>query len=219
MFEVEHDCDAWIRYPEHRWVFNKLEVALRLGYNAGPSGVSVPNSGDYVIRPTYNLSGMGVGARREYIQRGDYNSVKPGEFWCEFFHGPNITVDYEWDTVDDNKVLRPVFAAQGSRSGAELFRFAAWKRIDPPFFSLPSWISQFQNVPRFNIEFIHDRVIEIHLRPGVDFPEGSNHIIPVWTDTTEGHYQMLEKIGFKFKLDSDDANGHLSVGRVGFFYK
>lgn len=221
MLEVEYDCDAWIRYPEHRWVFNKLEVALRLGYNAGPSGVSVPNNGDYVVRPTYNLSGMGVNARRIQLTRGDYSTVKPGEFWCEYFHGPNITVDYKWDTVDGNTVLRPVFAAQGHRAGLglELYRFTEWRRISAPFFQLPTWINEFQNVPRFNIEFIHDRIIEIHLRSGVDFPHGADHLIPIWSDTPDSEYDRLFKLGYKYKDDIDDADGHLPVSRLGFFYK
>ena len=36
MSSLDEDYQAWDAYPQHRWVFNKLEVALKLGYKAGP---------------------------------------------------------------------------------------------------------------------------------------------------------------------------------------
>jgi len=47
---VEEDFEAWNQYPEHRWLFNKLEVALRMGYHAGPSGVPISKPGEYIVR-------------------------------------------------------------------------------------------------------------------------------------------------------------------------
>ena len=216
---VVNDSDAWTRYPQHRWLFNKLELSLRLGYAAGPGGASVPSQGDYIVRPIYNLSGMGVNARRMQLNPGDYHSVKPGEFWCEYFHGPNVTVDYEWDEVEGDTVLRPVFAAQGFRTSPELFRFNAWKRIEPPHWRLPDWINTLQDVPRINIEFIHDRIIEIHLRPGVDFPDGATQIVPIWLDMTDEECNVFFKMGFEMVLNHDDADGHLPTPRLGFFYR
>lgn len=219
MSSVEYDCDAWNRYPRHRWLFNKLELSLKLGYQAGPGGTSVPSHKNYIVRPIYNLSGMGVGARKIKIGPGDHHSVKPGEFWCEYFDGPNVSVDYEWDMVDGERVLRPVFAAQGFRTSPELYRFNAWKRIQPPHWKLPDWISDLQDVPRFNIEFIHDNIIEIHLRPGVDFPEDSTQLIPIWLDMSDDECKFFERKGFKLHLDQDDADGHLPMMRLGFFYR
>lgn len=219
MPDVRFDSDAWNAYPQHRWLFNKLELALRLGYCAGPGGVSVPKDGDYIIRPVYNLSGMGVGARRAQLKRGDTSSVRPGEFWCEYFHGPQITIDYEWGEVNGSFGLRPVFAAQGYRTSQEMYRFSAWHRIDPPHWRLPQWLNTLSDVPRFNIEFIHDQIIEIHLRSGVDFPPGATDIIPIWEDMTDAENQMFLSRGYKLELNYDDADGHLSVSRLGFFYR
>jgi len=219
LYSVIYDSDAWNKYPQHRWLFNKLELSLKLGYNAGPAGVSVPSDGDYIVRPIMNLSGMGVGARRVQLERGDSNTVKPGEFWCEYFHGPNVSIDYEWQQMDDFRILRPVFAAQGYRTSSELYRFNAWKRIEPPHWQLPSWISKLDDVPRINIEFIHDQIIEIHLRPGVDFPDGATHIIPIWSDMNDADCEQFVRRGYKLQLNHDDADGHLDVYRLGFFYR
>jgi hypothetical protein len=212
---ITYDSDAWIAYPEHRWVFNKLALALRLNYCAGPAGVAIPHEGNYIVRPTYNLSGMGVGARRMYLDAEDNHSVRPGEFWCEFFEGPHITVDYEWH----DGLLMPVFAAQGECGGVELFRFTRWHRISSPQLPVPDWIKEFENVPRINIEFIDGHIIEIHLRPGIDFPDGASEIVPIWADSTEEERQQMFELGYELQHNPDDADGHLPVERVGFFYK
>ena len=41
---LDEDFQAWDAYPQHRWVFNKLEVALKLGYRAGPACVPLPKT-------------------------------------------------------------------------------------------------------------------------------------------------------------------------------
>ena len=98
---VEEDFQAWQIYPEHRWVFNKLELALRLGYDAGPACVPITRSGKYVVRPIYNLYGMGIGAKVIHINIMQSKSMEnhalipPGYFWCEAFEGEHKSVDFE----------------------------------------------------------------------------------------------------------------------------
>lgn len=219
MSDLVYDCDAWERYPQHRWIFNKLELSLKLNYCAGPGGTSVPEDGEYVARPIYNLSGMGVGARRVYLKRKDYKTVGPGEFWCQFFYGPNITIDYCWDKVDGKTVLRPKFAAQGFRTSKHLYRFSAWKKIDPPIYNLPEWINTLQDVPYFNIEFIDEKIIEIHLRTVMDFPNNTTNIIPIWSDMDLDECKGFERSGYTMYTNFDDADGHLEVKRIGFYVR
>ena len=84
------DTDCWLKYPNYRWVFNKLDIALRLKYDAGPACVPISKSNNYVIRPTYNLYGMGIGATVQYIDVRDNDEIidnsiiPPGYFWCEY---------------------------------------------------------------------------------------------------------------------------------------
>ena len=67
MLSLDEDYQAWEEYPQHRWVFNKLEVALKLGYKAGPACVPLPKTSNTlfkaIIRPIYNLYGMGISAK------------------------------------------------------------------------------------------------------------------------------------------------------------
>ena len=38
---IDEDYQAWVEYPEHRWVFNKLETSMRFGYDTGPACVPI----------------------------------------------------------------------------------------------------------------------------------------------------------------------------------
>lgn len=52
----EEDYETWeafMHLEEFRWLFNKLEVALRQGLHAGPSGTAPRYAGTYISRPTY----------------------------------------------------------------------------------------------------------------------------------------------------------------------
>ena len=67
MTDVLDDYHAWEAYPQYRWVLNKLDVSLRLGYHAGPAGVPVKHTGWYIVRPIYNPYGMGIGAHKKWL--------------------------------------------------------------------------------------------------------------------------------------------------------
>src|ERR1700754_4388852 len=56
------DSDAWIWNPRHRWVYDKLAVALSQGLDAAPHGVKPPALPVF-SKPIYNMKGMGVGSR------------------------------------------------------------------------------------------------------------------------------------------------------------
>ena len=63
MIDPEYDLDEhelWLKYPQyHKW-WNKLYLAQAMGYSCGPGAVPIPETREYVIRPVYNLAGMGL---------------------------------------------------------------------------------------------------------------------------------------------------------------
>jgi hypothetical protein len=69
------------------------------------------------------------------------------------------------------------------------------------------------------VEFIDNHIIEIHLRAGCDFPEGATKLIPVWSDMLESDLLPFLHKGYKFIDNADDADGNLTITRVGFLYK
>ena len=215
------DYRVWQDNPAFRSLYNKLDLSLRLGYIAGPAGCPVPITGEYVIRPIINLSGMGATAYIQEIKADVDHDVPPGYFWCERFTGEQISVNYSWRKAD----LYAVSATQGWNSQAELYRFSSWKLLDiiPEFAqvdSLPNWIDSTMAAHHINIEFVGGRIIEIHGKHGKDFPDGAVEIVPVWADTEQDQHMMYNDMkGWGFHASYEDADGTLDNPRLGFYYR
>ena len=227
---IEEDYEAWALYgkTEHRWLFNKLEVALRQGLHAGPAGSVPERNGAYIHRPVYNLYGMGVKAQKFFYHKEEdfddminYGLVPPGSFWCEWLTGDHLSIDYRptwFGTWDVTSVWKGVQDQTES-----LTRFAHWERVENRValkrHNLPLDIGAFSDSKVFgvNVEMIGDKVIEVHLRlgndPFDDLPLGSK-IIPVWGDeeAPEGEWR-----GNLFEdMTKYAAGGHLEHVRRGF---
>ena len=202
------EVDAWYRYPQYRKWFNKLYVADHLGYLCGPAGVPVPKSGDYVVRPIYNLAGMGVVAKIIYIVPEDIAAVPPGNFWVERFVGTHYSVDY----VRKDGKFEQYYCYIGVNSPDNLSRFYSWTRSDHKF-TLPESIANI-DVPRLNIEAIDDKIIEVHLRNGFDNVMQYESIIPVF----ETQYEK-DMAGYTYIEHVADGLGWLTNKRLGYFVK
>ena len=86
------DSDAWQWYPAHRWVYDKLAVALSQGLAAGPHGTPPPRFPVF-SKPITNLKGMGVGSR-VLTSQGDYEQhYAPGHFWLPLLEGRHVSSD------------------------------------------------------------------------------------------------------------------------------
>ena len=73
------DADAWRWYPEHRWIYDKLAVALSQGLEAAPHGVMPPGFPVF-SKPMVNLRGMGAGSRLIAIRGGYAAALTAGPF-------------------------------------------------------------------------------------------------------------------------------------------
>ena len=214
IIEME-DWEAWDAYPEHRWVFDKLQLSLRLGYLAGPTPKPVPRTGEYVVRPIYNLRGMAAGARIMTLEKDRVYDLPPSHFWCERFIGEHVSINYEWH----NGHLVAVHTSVGETDFENLSRFRRWLQVENRDMALPSWISDFADVARMNIEFVDGCIIEIHLRPGTDFPAGATELIPVYSTTAQAEIDQLISQGYQFKTDYLDAEKNIADPRLGWMYK
>ena len=62
------DDEVWdTAHIEDLWIFDKLILAKKLGYQCGPAGGWTPESKNYIIRPCVNAVGMSKGAYIDYI--------------------------------------------------------------------------------------------------------------------------------------------------------
>ena len=208
------DWQLWEKYPQYRWTFNKLSISLKLGYKCGPVPVPVPKTGEYVLRPIYNLTGMGIGANIFTLTQGELVRWHPGYFWCERLKGDQHSVDYIWH----NNMWQPTHTSVGVNTPDNLIQFKYWLKVPYPNFTLPHWINELWEVGKLNIEFIGGKIIELHLRHGYDFPPGAQKIIPVWKSTPKEQHNHYVKSGYKFREDPEDGDGLLPDPRLGFYY-
>lgn len=230
---IEEDYQAWEAYKHndnYRWLFNKLEIALRQELRAGPAATAPERSGWYVHRPIYNIYGMGIGATKFYYDADvmhdkmiNHALVPPGHFWCEWIDGAHISVDYQQYT-DDWRV-RSVMVGE-HETDDNLTRFKKWTKAHH------QWAKPFQDtglldvigfdpyVPYCNIEMRGDYIIEVHLRLGNDPFDDlkiGDEIIPVWKnqEIPEGEWRgNLHK-----DMEQYSAHGHLSDVRQGYIVK
>jgi hypothetical protein len=198
-------CDEWKSiHPQDMWVYNKLLLNTLLGHLCGPTGCPVPYSGEYIVRPSINLLGMGQFSRIEWIDN-DTEHFHPAEFWCEIFHGPHISVDFQ------NK--KSELVVLGTRDSDEpLYKWKKWEKINQEM-KFPSILNDLKgNYEWINCEFIGDHLIEVHFRRNPDFRYGNTVAIPVWKGDRPqkmGNLSFVEDKDYLrrgFFIDSRDSN-------------
>ena len=86
------DPEAWDWNPAHRWVFDKLQLALSQGIPAGPHGTRPP-AFPVFSKPIMNLRGLGAGSRTLASAREYEEFHCPGHFWMALLEGPHISTD------------------------------------------------------------------------------------------------------------------------------
>lgn len=229
---IEEDFQAWEAFKsikKYRWLFNKMEVALRQGLHAGPAATAPSHAGTYIYRPIYNLYGMGIGAKKFQYNESMYNLminngiVPPGYFWCEWVDGEHYSIDYE--RVDYSWEVRSVWKGE-HESKENLTKFNSWTRIDNwgmfDAYHLNSYCLNLpflrnSNITKFNLEMIDNAIIEVHLRwgndPFDDLPIGAK-IIPVWDneEAPEGEWRG----NLHSDMEQYSASGNLTNVRRGY---
>lgn len=170
------DCDIWHSIPvQHLWIYDRLIVARRMGYLAGPAGVAVPEDNWYIIKPITNIRMMARGAERRWLTPRDTDSVPDGSFWMSYFRGRHVSVDYHWGEQQ--------LTVEGFRNNNRLDRFHRWCRV-PDRVPLPEIFQDAaQDIEWINIEYIGGLVIEAHARYNDDFANhDADEIFPQWRD-------------------------------------
>ena len=192
--------EVWdIIEPDDIWVMDKLILSRKLGYVCGPVGTPVPSSGWYIVRPCVNMKGLGLGAEKKWLD-GNTDHLPHGHFWCEWFEGRHLSIDYHYD--------RQVLAVEGFK-GESLTKWDKWVRVDDKI-KLPYYLQGLAHkYKELNCEFIGDKLIEVHLRWNPDFQNDITEYIPVFSvnhpDLTSEGYTWI-----------DDKEIH---GRIGAWIK
>ena len=197
--------DEWTSiHVEDLWVYNKLILNTRLRHLCAPTGVPVPYSGYYIVRPSINLLGMGRFSRIEWIDK-DTEHFHPAEFWCEIFEGPHLSVDFHHQKSE--------LVVLGERDNNEdLYKWKKWTKIDQEL-EFPDILNSLKgDYEWINCEFIKNKLIEVHFRRNPDFRYGNTVAIPVWKGDRAQKIDNLTFIEDKdylrkgFFIDTRDSN-------------
>jgi hypothetical protein len=197
------DADAWLWYPDHRWVYDKVAIALSQGLDAGPHGVPPPRFPVF-SKPTVNLKGMGI-ASRILSSPADYEAnLTPGHMWMALLEGRHVSSDV---AVVEGKPhwWRHVTGEPGREGTFEHWTVHAAR--DPGIeHYCGTWISRHLQgyTGIVNIETIGGRIIEIHLRMSDQWPDLYG---PGWVDAV---VRLYHKRQWDFP-DADRRDGYSVV--------
>jgi hypothetical protein len=86
------DCDAWSWFPQHKWVYDKLQVAESQGFACGPHGLEPP-AFPVFSKPVFNMRGMGTGSRVLRTLKEYKASQRPGHIWMPLLEGEHVSTD------------------------------------------------------------------------------------------------------------------------------
>ena len=184
--------------PDYIWVMDKLILSKKLGSKCGPTGIDVTEPGYYIVRPCVNALGLGLGAKKVWLEKETMH-LPYGYFWCEWFEGRHLSIDYK------NK--KQVLCVEGHKRKNTFTKWDKWIKTDDelPF---PNILKDLADIELINCEYIGDKLIEVHLRHNEDFNDNITEFIPVWNgqDTTPPE-------GYTYR-DYPDVHG-----RIGAFVK
>lgn len=161
-----NDIQAYIRYPDYNFVYNKLFLSQSQKIPSAPIGI-YPQQYPVIFKPIYNLYGM---SRSFYVinSEEEYDAnFRDGLFWQPFFPGPqtNLDIVYDRDHIAFYSTLRSIPGEMGSFKSHE-----ALVNYEIPE-TVIEWLDKYLIGYKgcINIEIIGDKMIECHLRLNGDF--------------------------------------------------
>jgi hypothetical protein len=164
------DPDAWQLYPAHRWIYDKLAVALSQGLQAAPHGV-MPERFPVFSKPITNLRGMGVDSR-PILSAQDYATAQTaGHFWSTLLTGAHVSSDAA--LIDGNPVWWRHTTGEPGPGGT----FDHWHIHAEPMPDIEAWCGAWSRTHlsgytgMVNFETIGSRIIEAHLRFADQWPD------------------------------------------------
>jgi hypothetical protein len=164
------DSDSWNWYPRHRWVYDKVAVALSQGLAAAPHGVEPPGFPVF-SKPITNLKGMGVGSRVLRSATDYVAHYAPGHMWMTLLDGRHVSSDV---AVLDGA---PVWWRHATGKPGDEGTFDHWTVHVEADADIErhsgDWIMRHLAgyTGMINLETIGGRIIEVHLRFADQWPD------------------------------------------------
>ncbi|KAF8959777.1 hypothetical protein BGZ46_001694 [Entomortierella lignicola] len=196
------DWHAWSLFPNHRWIYDKLAVALSQGLQAAPHGV-LPPFYPVFSKPITNLRSMGAGSLAIPDEATYRKSLQPGHFWSTLLTGRHVSTDA---AILDGKI---VWCRHTTGISAGDGTFDYWHIHAEEIVEVEDWCQGWASkhlagyTGMANFETIGGRIIEAHLRFADQWPDlyGSG-----WVDAMVRLY--AEQV---WDFDDSDRRDHYSV--------
>ena len=164
------DSDAWQWFPAHRWVYDKLEVALSQNLEAGPHGTPPPHFPVF-SKPIVNLKGMGAGSRVLHSQAEYDEHYAPGHFWMPLLDGRHLSSDV---AVVDGEPCWWRHVTGKPAGGGTFDYWTVQAELEPVIEAhCGAWVRAYLAgyTGMLNLETIGGRIIEAHLRFADQWPD------------------------------------------------
>ena len=170
VFIPTDDPDSWTWYPAHRWIYDKMAVALSQGLDAAPHGV-MPPSFPVFSKPITNLRGMGTGSQVIASEAAYKTALTAGHFWCTLLTGAHVSSDVA--LVDGEAKWWRHTTGATTEGGT----FDHWRIHAEPMPDIETWCGGWSRkhlrgyTGMANFETIGGRIIEAHLRFADQWPD------------------------------------------------
>jgi hypothetical protein len=207
------DFDAWTWYPDERWVYDKLAVALSQGLAAGPHGTKPPRFPVF-SKPITNLKGMGIDSRIIRSAEEYDRHYRAGHMWMPLLEGRHLSSDVAV-VAGTPRWWRHVTGKPGRRGTFDYWTIQAAPEEEIEA-RCGAWIAR--HLSRYtgmlNLETIGGTMIEVHLRLSDQWPDlyGAG-----WIDALVALYH--EKVWRFADRDRRDGYSVVLFGRKGPRYR
>jgi hypothetical protein len=201
------DDVAYVLYPAHRWVYNKLLICETQGIAHAPHGIS-PARFPVFSKPIYNLRGMGAESRILASPAEYERWQRPGHLWMELLAGEHVSSDV---AVIAGECVWWRHAV-GQSLGHGLFDY--WTVLAEPMPAIETycaaWITRHLRTYSgvLNLETIGARIIEAHLRftdqwPDLYGPGWIDSLVGLYSDHRWRHPTAARRTGYSVVLFAD----------------
>lgn len=163
---ITNDFDAWQKFKDFRFIYDKLFIAYSQDIDSGPMGL-YPKSYPIIFKPITNLFGMSRGFKIiNNIEEYDEN-LQDGFFWMEYFPGKQINLDLI--IINGNIMFYSALISHDNQDGTFNYHESLPNYVIDD--KIIKWISK--NLSNYkgclNLEIINNNIIEAHLRLNGDF--------------------------------------------------
>ena len=161
---------AYRLYPEHRWIYSKLQVAESQDLDCAPHGI-VPESYPVFSKPIMNLRGMGTGGQ-VVASRAEFERIQqPGYMWMPMMVGEHVSTDGVLVDGEPQWWRHTI----GVEMGGGTFNYWTVEAEARPDLeeAIGAWTRRHLvgYTGAFNVETIGGQIIEVHLRFADQWPD------------------------------------------------